>query len=531
MAHKKLFFKLLGAFILFTAVAMPVSALAQTEAVAKPGIFFYLVDTTFEKVGLFFTFNSEKKARKALVYADKRLAEIEAIDETGKPDVLKSLIANYENNIALAVKKSKDITDKEKAEELFTSIAENTSKNQEVLSAVLIKVPEEAKEAIAQAIEASKKNQEEALQQIAELKKEVSELKEEVQKLKEELQAKNEAQEVAKQKKDENGEDKNEKEIEELKKDIEKLEKEIKQSETKETKTETGGNNTVTLPNGSVVEMDRSGNIVRTIKEIPINSEIPVKQSSGVFISDFKVISSPSFSERNISSVRVEWKTSIPTESKLFLTNSDGAVQIYKSQTGLSTNHFTNFGSFESVTYLYEIEVIGKDDFAKKSGKFTVQARPASVPTKMKIYSYAIETFLDDPLQRPFEVGGSKCWPTWFGVIVIDQYGNEMANQKVTLNTPAGSITKTTSEESFNPSVSSYGERFYYSPETSGTKETISFAVGNLITIATIYVKDTKSYLKSHIVLRDSGVWVEPISGAEVNAETMTCVSNKPVLY
>src|SRR3989344_4807264 len=257
MAHKKLFFKLLGAFILFTAVAMPVSALAQTEAVAKPGTFFYLVDTTFEKVGLFFTFNSEKKARKALVYADKRLAEIEAIDETGKPDVLKSLIANYENNIALAVKKSKDITDKEKAEELFTSIAENTSKNQEVLSAVLIKVPEEAKEAIAQAIEASKKNQEEALQQITELKKEVSVLKEEVQKLKEELEAKNEAQKTAAQKKDEDEDsDEDKKEIEELKKDIEKLEKEIKQPEIKETKTEAVGNNTVTPPNGSVVEMN-----------------------------------------------------------------------------------------------------------------------------------------------------------------------------------------------------------------------------------------------------------------------------------
>ena len=192
MVYQKPFFKLLGIFILVTAVVMPISAFAQTEAVAKPGTFFYLVDTTFEKVGLFFTFNAEKKARKALGYADKRLAEIEATDETQKPDVLKSLIANYENNIALAIEKSKEVSDKEKSESLFTSISENTSKNQEVLSAVLIKVPEEAKEAIMQAIEASKKNQEEALEQITELKKEVSELKEEVQKLKEELRAKEE---------------------------------------------------------------------------------------------------------------------------------------------------------------------------------------------------------------------------------------------------------------------------------------------------------------------------------------------------
>src|SRR3989344_4593389 len=229
MAHKKLFFKLLTVFILVTAIVMPVSALAQTEASAKPGTFFYFVDTTFEKVGLFFTFNSEKKARKALGYADKRLAEIELIDETQKPDVLKSLIANYENNIALAIEKSKEVSDKEKSESLFTSISENTSKNQEVLSAVLIKVPEEAKEAIMQAIEVSKKNNEEATKQITELKEEVEELKTEIQSLKEELEKKEEKkfQDISKD------EDKNEqKEIENLKKDIEKLEKEVRQPET-----------------------------------------------------------------------------------------------------------------------------------------------------------------------------------------------------------------------------------------------------------------------------------------------------------
>ena len=56
------------------------------------------------------------------------------------------------------------------AEILLNSIADNNSRNQEVLSAVLIKVPEEAKAAITQAIEASKKGQEEAMKQVAELK-------------------------------------------------------------------------------------------------------------------------------------------------------------------------------------------------------------------------------------------------------------------------------------------------------------------------------------------------------------------------
>ena len=152
----------------------------------KPGSFFYFFDTAFENIGLFFTFSPEKKAQKALEYADERLAEIEAIAEENNPNAIKTAIASYENNIALATEKSKEVKDKGKAETLLTSIEDNTSRNQEVLSAVLIKVPEEAKAAITQAIEASKKGQEEAMKQITELKGEIEQLKKEVAELKKE---------------------------------------------------------------------------------------------------------------------------------------------------------------------------------------------------------------------------------------------------------------------------------------------------------------------------------------------------------
>ena len=99
------------------------------------------------------------------------------------------------------MEKSKDIKDKGRAETLLNSIADNTSKNQEVLAAVLIKVPEEAREAITRAIELSRKGQEEAAKQIAELKKEVSELKQELENLKGELKDKEEKPEVGDDKK------------------------------------------------------------------------------------------------------------------------------------------------------------------------------------------------------------------------------------------------------------------------------------------------------------------------------------------
>ena len=165
---------------------VPLQASAATSAGVKPGSFFYFFDTTFENVSLFFTFNPEKKAQKALAYADERLAEIETVAEEKNPDAVKTAIANYESNIALATEKSKEVKDNGQAETLLNSIADNASKNQEVLSAVLIKVPDEAKEAITQAIEASKKGQEEAIKQIAELKGEVEKLKNEVAELKKE---------------------------------------------------------------------------------------------------------------------------------------------------------------------------------------------------------------------------------------------------------------------------------------------------------------------------------------------------------
>ena len=126
---------------------------------------------------MFFTFSPEKKAQKALEYADERLAEIEAIAEEKNLDAVKTAIANYESNITLATEKSKEVKDKGQAESLLTSIAGNTSRNQEVLSAILIKVPEEAKEAIARAIEASRKNQEEVTKKITKIKIEIEDLK------------------------------------------------------------------------------------------------------------------------------------------------------------------------------------------------------------------------------------------------------------------------------------------------------------------------------------------------------------------
>src|SRR3989344_5428257 len=174
------------ALALISAVVLvsPASASAATNAGVKPGSFWYGFDLAFEKINLFFTLNSEGKARKALGYADERLAEAEAVAESDNTDAVKTAITNYESNIAFAAEKSKDVSEKEKTEALLILIADNTSKHQEILADVLTKVPNETKESIMKAIEASKRGQEEAIKQIAELKGGVDKLKKEVAELK-----------------------------------------------------------------------------------------------------------------------------------------------------------------------------------------------------------------------------------------------------------------------------------------------------------------------------------------------------------
>lgn len=120
---------LIALLILFVSLAVmaPTQAFAASGGGVKPGNLFYFFDTTLEKIGLFFTFNSEKKAHKALEYADERLAEIESVSEDNNSDGVKTALVNYENNMALAAENSKEVVNKEKAEILFTSIADNTS--------------------------------------------------------------------------------------------------------------------------------------------------------------------------------------------------------------------------------------------------------------------------------------------------------------------------------------------------------------------------------------------------------------------
>ncbi|KKU18010.1 MAG: hypothetical protein UX27_C0023G0003 [Candidatus Azambacteria bacterium GW2011_GWA2_45_90] len=508
--------KLTTLSILFISLAFvaPMQASAATNAGVKPGSFFYFFDTTFENIGLFFTFSPEKKAQKALGYSDERLAEIEAVAEEKNPGAVKTAIANYESSIALATEKSKEVKDKGQAETLLNSIADNTSRNQEVLSAILIKVPEEAKAAITQAIEASKKSQEEATKQIAELKKEVSELKQELENLKGELKDKEKEPKVSGDKKDEQT-----KAIDKLKNEIESLKKKVsepKQQETKvEEKKEQSKNSIVNLPSGAVVEMDTNGNIIRTIKEAPqqtYTAPAPTTQSqTSTTVQILSVNITPT-----ITSAKVEWQTDRPTESKIFLSGGGLSSKILNSESGLSTRHSTSIENLNGDTaYSYEIEAVGNGGiYAKKSGSFST-----ALPVASKIFARPRYSSSNTPL----EVAGANCEPADYWVSIYDQDGKEMDGVGVTISAPFMTATEKTRQEDYTRAkIHAF---FRYNTPATTTTETIIFTSSNLSTSATLRVGNRLAeYITGHPLIQSGNYWYESSGGSRVDPVKVMCL-------
>ena len=345
--------------LLVVVFSLPASASAATSPGVKPGSFFYFFDTTLEKIGLFFIFSSEKKAEKALEYAEERLAEAEAV--TDNAEAVKTAITNYESNIAFAAEKSKDL-EKEKSEVLLTSIADNTSRHQDILTAVLVKVPEEAREAIVKAIEVSKKERDEAMQKIAELKGEVEQLKQEVA----ELKAKDEERE---------------KTIEELRKPkTESASKpttptSVKPATPQTSETVTTPKPTTQLPTPTkVIEPKPTEPIVQPPPNTTQTPELTPPSTTQTQFSVAIQISSVNITPA-LTSAQIEWQTNILTNSKIFLSGGNLSSKVYSSESGLSTRHIVNAtGLTSGTTYSYEIEAVAGDQVVKKQVSFTTKS-------------------------------------------------------------------------------------------------------------------------------------------------------------
>jgi len=147
--------------------------LAQETELPAPGITpdspFYFLETISEGIGTFFTFGDLKKAERYAALAAERVAEAQAVVEKGKPEFAEKALKRYEDqlnrSLARAEKaKAKGIS----IEKVTETVAEASSNHLSVLEEVLEKVPEETKEAITKAKEASVGGQKNALRFLAE---------------------------------------------------------------------------------------------------------------------------------------------------------------------------------------------------------------------------------------------------------------------------------------------------------------------------------------------------------------------------
>jgi len=174
----KLIFSIIIFLLLFEVVAF-----AQQSELPDPGLTpdspFYFFDTLAEKIEIFFSFSPEKKAEKAIYYADEKLAEIEKMAEENEVEPMEKANQNYQKYLELANQKVKEAKEKGKdIEELATLISEKTLKHQKILLEIYGKALDEAKTGIEKAMESSKRGFEEAVKNVSKGKREELQRKE-----------------------------------------------------------------------------------------------------------------------------------------------------------------------------------------------------------------------------------------------------------------------------------------------------------------------------------------------------------------
>lgn len=141
MKGNKIFTMIMALMILFIPGAFAVET-TQVEAGLTPDSPFYFMDRLGESLSVAFTFNDEGKAVKHLEFAEERLSEMQI---TNKTDKIEDLQENFAKNLQKSEEKtkSKDFTDK---------IEQVRARNQEVLTELKDKLPEEAQKGIENAI-------------------------------------------------------------------------------------------------------------------------------------------------------------------------------------------------------------------------------------------------------------------------------------------------------------------------------------------------------------------------------------------
>lgn len=162
-------------FVLVGSLLVSTPVYAQDEPLPDPGIMpdspFYFLDNFGKNLGLLFAFGPDAKAKKALEYAEERLAEAQAMATQNKSRGLEVAAAGYDKFLLMASAKAEEARQQGIPEDLSERVALATSKHLSVLDTVADAfpeaVPEQARQAISHAKDAAMKGTENALKGVA----------------------------------------------------------------------------------------------------------------------------------------------------------------------------------------------------------------------------------------------------------------------------------------------------------------------------------------------------------------------------
>ncbi|OGH12461.1 MAG: hypothetical protein A2857_00135 [Candidatus Levybacteria bacterium RIFCSPHIGHO2_01_FULL_36_15] len=117
---------------------------------------FYFMKRVQEGIQLTLTFDQQEKEKMRLSLAGERLAEMEEITKLSKLQELSNIAQDYKNTIeAMADNIEKIDKDKKEIKDLLKTVEEETAKHNIILEEVSVKLPDEAKDMVEQAIEAN----------------------------------------------------------------------------------------------------------------------------------------------------------------------------------------------------------------------------------------------------------------------------------------------------------------------------------------------------------------------------------------
>src|SRR3989344_342664 len=164
-------------------------------------------------------------------------------------------------------------------------------------------------------------------------------------------------------------------------------------------KVETPKTSVVTLPSGAVVEMDASGNVVRTITATPQQTYTapaytpPPNPTNSPSTSASKVTITLGTQAVDKTSAQIEWTTSEPTESKLYLSGGGVSSEQHASKNGYTTKHIVILENLKPMTdYSFQITATGNGGFADYTDGFKTKTPSPTIKFNTSSQSVAIES-------------------------------------------------------------------------------------------------------------------------------------------